>query len=119
MLAAGQIERARKLAADLESAHPDRPDLAILSGRVLAAQGRLRAAAEAYSRAATLDPLSSDAHYQLGFASARIGDLDRAVKAWETFVRLSPNGDDRQLASGALGAARTLSQLLEKASKRA
>jgi tetratricopeptide (TPR) repeat protein len=117
MLAAGQIERARKLAADLESAHPDRPDLAILSGRVLAAQGRLRAATEAFSRAVVLDPLSSNAHYQLGFAAARIGDLDRAVKAWETFVRLSPNGEDRQVVSNALGAARTLSQVLEKASK--
>jgi tetratricopeptide (TPR) repeat protein len=115
LLAAGQVERARKLAADLESAHPDRPDLAVLNGRVLAAQGRLRAASEAFARAVALDPLSAEAHYELGFSAARTGDFERAVKAWETFVRLSPNGDQRELASSALGAARTLSQALEKA----
>lgn len=118
LLAAGQVERARKLSADLESAHPDRADLSVLSGRVLAAQGRLRAAAEAFSRAVTLDPLSSEAHYQLGFAAVRIGDFERAVKAWETFVRLSPNGDERQTVTNALAAARTLSQVIEKVSKR-
>jgi len=115
LLVAGQIERARKLAADLESAHPDRPDLAVLNGRVLAAQGRLRAASEAFARAVALDPLSAEAHYELGFSAARTGDFDRAVKAWETFVRLSPNGDQRELASSALSAARTLSQAIEKA----
>jgi tetratricopeptide (TPR) repeat protein len=118
LLVSGQIERARKLAADLESAHPDRPDLAVLSGRVLAAQGRLRAAAEAFSRAVTLDPLSGDAHYELGFAASRTGDLERAVKAWETYVRLSPDGEERQMVASALGAARTLAQVLEKATRR-
>jgi tetratricopeptide (TPR) repeat protein len=119
LLTSGQIERARKLAADLESAHPDRPDLAVLNGRVLVAQGRLRAAAEAFARAVVLDPLSAEAHYELGFSAARTGDFERAVKAWETFVRLSPNGDQRELAASALGAARTLSQALEKAAQRA
>jgi tetratricopeptide (TPR) repeat protein len=118
LLSAGQIERARKLAADLESAHPDRADLAVLSGRVLAAQGRLRAAAEAFGRAVALDPLSADAHYELGFSAARTGDLDRASKAWETFVRLSPNGDERQTITDALDAARTLSLILDRKPKR-
>jgi tetratricopeptide (TPR) repeat protein len=118
LLTAGQIERARKLAADLESAHPDRPDLAVLSGRVLAAQGRVRAAADAFGRAVALDPLSVEAHYELGFSSARTGDFDRAVKAWETFVRLSPNDDERQTVGNALSAARTLSQVLDRTPKR-
>jgi tetratricopeptide (TPR) repeat protein len=118
LLSAGQIERARKLAADLESAHPDRPDLGILSGRVLVAQGRVRAAADAFARAVTLDPLSIEAHYELGFSSARTGDFDRAVKAWETFVRLSPNDDERQTIHDALSAARTLSQVLDRTPKR-
>jgi tetratricopeptide (TPR) repeat protein len=117
LLAAGQTERARKLAADLESAHPDRPDLAVLIGRVLARQGRLRAAAEAFARATGLDPLSGEAHYELGFAAFRTGDFERGIHAWDTFVRLTQDADQRQSVDEALGAARTLSQVLDRTSK--
>jgi tetratricopeptide (TPR) repeat protein len=118
LLAAGQTERARKLAADLESAHPDRSDLAVLIGRVLATQGRLRAAAEAFSRAAGLDPLSAEAHYELGFAAVRTGDFERGIRAWDTFVRLTQNANERQVVTNALNAARTLSQVLDRTSTR-
>ena len=118
LLSSGQVEPARKAAADLESAHPERADLAVLSGRILAAQGRQRAAADAFARAVVLDPLSSEAHYRLGHSAARTGDFERAVRAWETFVRLSPSNEGRQQATSALQAARTLSQILETASNR-
>jgi tetratricopeptide (TPR) repeat protein len=117
LLSSGQVEPARKLAADLESAHPERADLAVLSGRILAAQGRQRAAADAFARAVVLDPLSSEAHNRLGHSAARTGDFERAVKAWETFVRLSPSNEGKQQASSALQAARTLSQILETSNR--
>jgi tetratricopeptide (TPR) repeat protein len=113
LLATQQVDQARKIAADLESAYPERAELAVLSGRVLAAQGRMRAAADAFARAVALDPLSAEAQLRLGISSARTGDLERAVKAWETYVRLSPNGDDRQHVASALAAARTLAQILD------
>jgi hypothetical protein len=115
LLGAGQLERARKLAMDLESAHPDRAELAVLSGRVLALQGRLRAAADAFARGVALDPLSADAHHELGFAAIRTGDFERAVRSWETYVRLAPEGGDRDAVAAALEAARTLSSILELA----
>jgi tetratricopeptide (TPR) repeat protein len=118
LLASEQVEPARKLAADLESAHPERADLAVLSGRILVAQGRQRAATDAFSRAVVLDPLSAEAHYRLGHAAARTGDFERAVKAWEMYVRLSPSSDGRAQAANALEAARTLSQILETVSNR-
>lgn len=108
-----QLERARKLAMDLESAHPDRAELAILSGRVLVLQGRLRAAAEAFARAVGLDPLSAEAHLELGFAAIRTGDYDRAVRGLETYVRLTPEGGRAENVDAALDAARTLSSILE------
>lgn len=111
--AAGQLERARKLAMDLESAHPERAELAVLSGRVLIAQGRLRAAAEAFSRAVSLDPLAAAAHRELGLASVRTGDFERAVKAWEMYLRLTPEADRSDAIADALEAARTLSNLME------
>src|SRR5690606_15102651 len=62
----GELEQAQKLASELEGANPERAELALMSGRVLLAQGRMRAATEAFSRAALLDPLSAEAHFHLG-----------------------------------------------------
>jgi cytochrome c-type biogenesis protein CcmH/NrfG len=62
-----------------------------------------------------LDPLSAEAHYLLGFAAVRTGELERATKAWETFLRLAPNGEQRQLAAQALAALRALNQSVLKA----
>jgi tetratricopeptide (TPR) repeat protein len=114
LLSSGKMDEAQKMASDLETAYPDRVELALLAGRTLLGQSRMRAATEAFSRAVTLDPLSAEAHYRLGFAAIQTGELERATKAWDTFMRLSPNGEPRQLVNNALGAVRTLTQVLAK-----
>jgi hypothetical protein len=43
------------------------------------------------------------------------GDLERAAKAWETFVRLSGNGERTQLVHTGLAAVRSLIDVLENA----
>ena len=118
LLSDGSIEDAQKLALDLESSYPDRSEFALLVGRTLFSQSRLRAATEAFSRAVALDPLSAEAHYQLGFSALKTGDFERAGKAWETYVRLSPNGEQRQLVTNALSAVKTLAHFLHKAKSR-
>jgi hypothetical protein len=114
LLTAGRAEEAQKLAAQLETSFPERADLAVLSGRALVAQNRMRAATESFSRAVGLDPLAVDAHYLLGFAAIRTGELERATKAWETFLRLAPNGEPRQLAAQALASLRALTQVVRR-----
>ncbi|MGH7471345.1 MAG: tetratricopeptide repeat protein, partial [Longimicrobiales bacterium] len=93
--------------------YPDSPELALLSGRTLAAQGRMRAATEAYARAVLLDPQLADAHLSLGFSAVRTGDLARAVNAWNTYLRLSPNGGQGNLVAQALHHVRALDQLID------
>src|SRR5688572_4780346 len=115
LLRDGKADEAQKLAAQLEEGFPDRADVAVLSGRTLIGQNRMRAATEAFSRAVGLDPLSADAHYLLGFAAIRTGDIDRAARAWETFLRLAPPGEPRQNATQALGALRALTPILNRA----
>ena len=115
LLRADKAEEAQKLAAQLETSYPERAELAVLSGRTLLAQNRMRAATESFSRAVGLDPLSPDAHYLLGFAAVRTGELERATKAWDTYMRLAPNGEARQLASQGLSALRALTQIVAKA----
>jgi len=117
LLRDGKAEDAQKLASQLETSYPERAELAVLSGRTLLAQNRMRAATESFSRAVGLDPLSSEAHYLLGFAAVRTGELERAMHAWETFLRLAPNGEQRQLAAQALAALRALSHSVIKAMK--
>lgn len=115
LLRQSRVDEAQKLASQLETSYPERADLAVLSGRTLLAQNRMRAATEAFSRAVGLDPLSADAHYLLGYAAVRTGELDRAQRAWDTYLRLAPNGEQRQRASQALAALRALSQVVHQA----
>ncbi|MEX0907594.1 MAG: DUF4388 domain-containing protein [Gemmatimonadota bacterium] len=115
LLQSGKNEQALKLAAQLETSYPERAELAVLSGRTLVAQNRMRAATESFARAVSLDPLAMDAHYLLGFAAVRTGEMDRAVKAWETYLKLAPNGEPRQLAAQALAALRALTQIVTRA----
>ncbi|HEX6134531.1 MAG TPA: DUF4388 domain-containing protein [Longimicrobiales bacterium] len=114
LLAAGRADEAQKLATQLETSYPERGDLAVLTGRTLVAQNRMRAATESFSRAVGLDATSLDAHYLLGFAAIRTGELERATKAWETFLRLAPNGEPRQLAAQALASLRALTQIVRR-----
>lgn len=108
-----KLEEAEKLANELEASYPDDAELELLAGRVFAAQGRMRAATEAFTRAVALDPLLADAHYMLGYSAVRTGALDRATTAWDTYLRLSPNGGYRQVVSQALVHVRSLSQLMQ------
>ncbi len=112
LMTGGQVDEAARRAGELETAQPENCELAILSGRALQAQGRVRAAAEAYARASVLDKQSADAHYRLGFAAVRTGELARAADAWRTFLRLSDGGPRRKVVAHALAAVDTLDQLL-------
>jgi cytochrome c-type biogenesis protein CcmH/NrfG len=115
MLADGQPERAEREARELQKAHPDRPELPLVAGRALAAKGRLRAAVECFEQAIALDPLSVDAHYQLGLAAARTGDSERATEAWRAFLRLAPAGDRRSHVERAMAAMTELENALQGA----
>ena len=112
LLRDGRLEEAERLSQDLEQSYPESPELALLSGRTLSAQGRARAATEAYARAASLNPLLPDAHLALGFSAVRTGELTRAAEAWNMYLRLSPNGRSRHMVVQALSHARALEQIL-------
>lgn len=92
LLASGELGRARMLAEELVRHHREEAPVLELYGRVLLRQRRHRAALEAFGKVVELDPLSAEAHRRLGFAALRSGELERAIAAWETCVRLS--GDD-------------------------
>ncbi len=106
-----EVERAVE---ELEQAYPQRAELPLLAGRALAAQGRMRGAAEAFERAVGLDPLSAQAHYHLGIAAVRVGELARAERAWHNFLRLSPGTGPAASVKEALDAIRTLNNVMDR-----
>lgn len=112
MLADGNLDGVERRARELQRMHPDRAELPLIAGRALAAQGRFRTAAEWFDRAVTLDPLSMDAHYHLGLATARTGDLQGAAEAWRRFLRLAPGGDRRTHVERTMAVLTELEQLI-------
>lgn len=108
----GEYEEVVERLQALQLAEPGRADLIILEGRSLVAQGRYRAATEAFARAAELDPLSAEAHHLLGLTAARIGEFERAAGAWDAFLRLSAEPGRRVSVQRGIAAARMLDQLL-------
>lgn len=112
LLAKNDHEGAARLAAELEAIYPERSELALYAGQALAAQGRMRAATEAFSRAVGLDPLLAPAHYALGFAAAHIGELERAERAWDAYLRLAGKDDRARVVKDGLTAVRTLKDIL-------
>ncbi|MBI3081483.1 MAG: DUF4388 domain-containing protein, partial [Gemmatimonadetes bacterium] len=67
------------------------------------------------ARATELEPGSAEAHYHLGFAAVRTGELDRAAQAWHTFLRLAPKGQRPRSVTRALAAVEELTQILARA----
>lgn len=113
---AGDVEAAGRRVVELQSEYRERPEPALLAGRVFTAQGRWRAATEAFARAVELDPLLIDAHYHLGYAASRVGDFARAVRAWEMFLRLAQDDDRRASVEAASNAVRALVDALNQES---
>jgi tetratricopeptide (TPR) repeat protein len=113
LLAAGRPEEAERLLETLQTAHPERADVALLMGRTLLRQGRARAATEAFARVVSLDPDAAEGYYHLGTAAAKIGELDRAARAWTTYLRLTSDEAARLRVEKGLAAVGALRDLLQ------
>jgi hypothetical protein len=113
-LLTGRFAEAQQAIERLVREHGERAEIALLFGRLLVAQSRWHEAVETLSRAVRLDPLTGNAHYFLGFAAARCGDLRRAEHAWTTYLRLPEGrGPDADGTRRALRAATEMRAALE------
>ena len=114
------VDSSTKLTDSLEpvlierEARAMRSETFAVSGRTLLAQGRMRAATEAFARAALLDPMSAEAHFHLGYSAVQTGDLQRTATAWETYLRVAPSGTRRELVANGLIAVRDIARIVEK-----
>ena len=81
-------ERAVAMAGDLPTAHYQ-------VGLVLAKRQNWSEAAEAFDRAAGLDPTNAYAHYYSGLMHYQSGRPDRMAIQFEQFLKLAPNAPER------------------------
>lgn len=109
----GRFDEAIRRARELQTVDAEDAEIVLLHGRALAAKRRMRAATEAFARAAALDPLAAEARYRLGFAAARVGEFGRAAEALDAFLRLAPDDARAALARRTRDAVQTLQETLE------
>jgi tetratricopeptide (TPR) repeat protein len=87
----------------------------VARGRALAAEGRPGEALAVLGRAVRADPLLATAHYHLGAAALRAGNLERAEEAWNTYLRLAdPAPRARAAVRQGVGALAVLRRLLSE-----
>ncbi|MGH7476859.1 MAG: DUF4388 domain-containing protein [Longimicrobiales bacterium] len=110
----GRSQEALRLIEQMMVGYADHVPLLLLAGRALVAESRLRAAAEAFARAAALAPQTAEAHYHLGFTAIRIGELERATTAWQTYLKVAGRGPERDSVTRALEATQSLAQILTR-----
>jgi protein O-GlcNAc transferase len=87
---AGRLAEAEAHFRNVLARQPNHSRALALLGAVAARAGRLDAAIELISRAAAVEPMVADYHYNLGTLLWRSGNRDLAFKALSEAIRLSP-----------------------------
>ena len=112
-LAIGHVDEALSEARSAVAADPASADSRLLAARALSRLGRHGDSADELRRAIAADPLNAEAHYELGYASARKGDLMMAVSSWDQFLKLKPAARSADRVRAAMESAMRLHNLIE------
>jgi hypothetical protein len=107
-LEAGDASEALSAAAAVRAADPTRTDARLLVAEALTHLRRHGEALDELRRAVRADPGAPEAHRDLGFAAARMGDLVTALASWEEFLRTANGSPSVPRVRLAVDAARRL-----------
>jgi cytochrome c-type biogenesis protein CcmH/NrfG len=102
-----QREKAIEAYGEALALEPKSPDVLTDQGVMFRDLRQLEKARENFERARQLDPKHVRSLYNLGVLyAADLGDLDRAIAAWEEVVRIAPQSPDAVNARQAIHAVR-------------
>jgi tetratricopeptide (TPR) repeat protein len=73
-------------------------------GVILWNQNKFQEARDKFDAATKADPKHADAHYRLGMANLNLGDVPKAVTAFETYLQVAPSGPHAEEAKQILAA---------------
>ena len=104
LLQTNQFTEATRLDAEILKANPHDNDALVYRSQIQISNGFTNEAIASLETVITDDPANSEAHYALGVAFKKLGDVERAEREWREAVRLRPNLLDavRALAGAAL-----------------
>ncbi len=85
---AGDWDAAQKAFADLDKKYTEEPFIKLLRGNVDYSRGDLDEAVEQYNAAIALNPSYGNAYYKLGVCYYRMGELDKALDAFNQVVEM-------------------------------
>lgn len=83
---AGDWAEAETAFAELDRKHKDEPYLKLIRGNIDYSRGNLDQAVEQYNAAIALNPSYGNAYYKLGVCYYRMGQLDKALEAFQKVV---------------------------------
>jgi Flp pilus assembly protein TadD len=90
-----------KMANELQGSAAD-PAVMYNQGIIFWNAGKYPEAKAEFEKTIKADPKMAEAHYRLGMANINLGLLPDAVKALEEYVRLSPTGENAEMAKAIL-----------------
>jgi len=85
---AGEWDEAQKAFADLDKKHSDEPYIKLIRGNIDYSRGDLEEAVDHYQAAISLNPNYGNAYYKLGVCYYRMGELDKALSAFNRVVEM-------------------------------
>ncbi len=91
LVQSGRTAEGKRRLEELESAHPEIPDVHRAMGEVLAADHDRSKAAEELHTTLVLNSSDAQAHYDLGKLSVESGDTAAAIPELQAAIRLAPN----------------------------
>jgi tetratricopeptide (TPR) repeat protein len=85
---------------DLPKAAPTRADLDVIYGNALQATGHVGDAKKVYTEAIRLNPMSAEAHANLGWALLREGSYDEGAREARAAIAIKPDLSDAHVTLG-------------------
>ena len=85
---AGEWGEAHKAFAELDTKYAEEPYIKLIRGNIDYSRGDLDEAVEHYHAAISLNPTYGNAYYKLGVCCYRMGQLDKALEAFQKVVEM-------------------------------
>jgi Flp pilus assembly protein TadD len=93
-LSKGETDRAIALLTEAQAADPNNAEVYHFRGVAYAAKENFPAAATDLEKAIELNPANAQSHYYAGMVYGRLGQTDKMVNHFETFLRLAPDAPE-------------------------
>ena len=94
VLKAGDTDKAITLLNEAQAADANNAEVYHFRGVAHASKTNFQAAAADLEKAIEIDPANAQSHYYLGIVYSRLGQRDKSINHYQTFLKLAPDSPD-------------------------